>query len=206
MSAFNVHTSDSAVFSGIAYTPTAHASDGATFGDHLSATRLLSVAASDHASFSASGLPQSPAADSATFTDTASILSDLGRFRRGDWAPLSLSVASRPDGPPIAVILDGSMSQVAAIPMPSTTADMLNYLLPIQISLTYSVGTYSVFYHYLIAGQSVMQQATLDVIAGGDSGGAVISMYSVDRQEVRSIVAQLDSGILVLGRSPTVKD
>jgi hypothetical protein len=206
MQAYNVQTSDAAVFHEVADTPAASAGDGATFHDHAGASRILVVAAKDEAGFSSLSLPQSPAHDSATFADTAAVISDLGRVRRGDWAELTLSTTAVPDSPPVAIILDNSMATVATLMMPATTPDGLNFSLPLQISLAYSVGTFSVFYHYKLAGQSTIQQQTLEVVPGGDSGGAVISMYSIDRPEVRSLVAQLDSGVLVLGRSPSVKE
>ena len=206
MPGFNVEAKDEATLSDLAWTPTVLAVDGGHFHDSAGATRVLVVAARDSATISSVGYPQNPSSDSATFTDTAAVISDLGRFRRGDWAPLTLSVDSLPDGPPVAVILDNSMDTVATLMMPALDPSGLNFLLPIQISLTYEVGTFSVFYHYKVSGESFLQQSALEVIPGGDSGGAVISMYSIDRTEVRSIVAQLDSGVLVLGRSPSVKE
>lgn len=190
----------------MADTYTAQASDCATSTSAASATRILVVAASDSASAGDLSLPQNPSADSATFTDLAVSVMDLGRFRRGDWIPLKFTLQQIPDAIPIAVILDSNSDQIASLLMPACDAGRLTYSLPVQVSLSYSVGNFSVFYHYILAGTATLQQAAFEVVPGGDSGGSVISLYSIDRPEVRSIVAQLDSGVLVLGRSPTVKE
>jgi hypothetical protein len=179
--------------------------DSSVLSDAAQATRILTVSASDSASSSDQCLPQNPTHDSATFHDVASVVTDLGRFRRGDWVPLGFHLNQLPDYVPVVVILDANNTQVASAMMPSLTPDGLTYFLPYQVGLALSVGNFSVFYHYVISGQSTLQLATFEVVPGGDSGGAVISMYSVDRPEVRSLVAQLDSGVLVLGRSPLVQ-
>lgn len=184
----------------------AQASDAATLKSVASATRILVVGASDSFTSTDNSLPQNPSADSATFTDLALSVMDLGRFRRGDWVPLSFTVQQIPDAIPVAVILDSNSTQIDIKMMPAVTPDGLTFLLPYQVGLAYETGIFTVFYHYVVSGTSTLQNAAFEVVPGGDSGGTVISLYSIDRPEVRSIVAQLDSGVLVLGRSPTVKE
>jgi hypothetical protein len=46
---------------------------------------------------------------------------------------------------------------------------------------------------------------TFDLIAGGDEGGAVVSMFAIDRPEARYVVGQLASGKLVQGRNPRLQ-
>lgn len=184
----------------------APASDSAHVTSVASATRILVVGASDSFASTDNSLPQNPSADSATFTDLALSVMDLGRFRRGDWVPLSFTVQQLPDSIPVAVILDINSVQVDAKMMPAVTPDGLTFLLPYQIGLLYEVGNFNVYFSYVLSGTPTLQNAAFEVVPGGDSGGAVISLYSIDRPEVRSIVAQLDSGVLVLGRSPTVKE
>ena len=133
-------------------------------------------------------------------------MANLGRYRRGDWVTLAFTLTQIPDTIPVAIILDSNSATIATLIMPAACANRLTYSRPVQISLAYAVGNFSVFYHYVVSGTPTLQQATFEVVPGGDSGGAVIAIYSLDRPEVRSIVAQLDSGVLVLGRSPTVKE
>lgn len=143
--------------------------------------------------------------DGATLTGLASCAIYLGRYRRGDKVPLYLQLANTPDAPPIAVVLDSNSYTIATLTMPATDNPRTLFQLPLFIGLPYVIGSFTVYFHSLISGTATIQQATFDVIAGGDSGGGVVSLYALDRIEVRCIVAQLDSGVLVLGRSPTVQ-
>lgn len=147
---------------------------------------------------------QGDVSDSASFSDEASAALYLGRYRRGDKVDLSLSLPSTPDAPPIAVVLDSDSTQIASMMMPAANQDRTNFALPLPVGLPYSVGSFSVYFHYTIAGTTSLKQVTFDVVSGGDSGGSVIALYSLDRVESRCIVAQLDSGALVLGKTPTV--
>jgi hypothetical protein len=180
--------------------------DHAKFSDRAGSSRIAVAYAADSASALDVSLPQNPASDSASFSDVAAVIMDLGRVRRGDWIPLSFTLPSLPDSIPVAVILNSDSAQMAALMVPAINPTGTIFSLLFQITSAFSVSNYQVFYSSVVAGQSVMQRAQFEVVAGGDSGGAVIALYSVDRQEVRSIVAQLDSGVLVLGRSPTVQE
>ena len=65
-----------------------------------------------------------------------------------------------------------------------------------------ALGTYSVSTAYAIGGVPATQASTFQVVAGGDSGGEIISLFEYDRPEGRYVLAQLGSGRLVQGRDP----
>jgi hypothetical protein len=182
------------------------ASDGFKFSDLAYRNRSLIVSASDSAAFfeRASGLDSAQASDSFVFGDFASVSLYLGRYRVGDYVSLSFDTPSPPDFAPVVVITDANNAQIASFAVASTTRDKLEFGLPLFVSTVYHLGTFQVYFHYTIAGASALNQATFDVVAGGDSGGAVISLHGVDRPEARSIIAQLASGRLVLGSNPAL--
>jgi hypothetical protein len=146
-----------------------------------------------------------PSVDSAAASDVASCSMYLGRFRRGDTVSLLLALDSTPDAPPIAVVLDSDSVQILSKMMPAVDGRRTVFSLPLTVSLAFAVGSFSVYFHIVIAGTQTLKQATFEVVPGGDSGGSVIALYSLDRTDSRCVVAQLASGVLVLGKSPTVQ-
>jgi hypothetical protein len=61
-----------------------------------------------------------------------------------------------------------------------------------------------VYFYFTLAGVAYSASGSFDVVAGGDSGGRVMSLHSVDRPEARGLIAQVSSGRLVLGSNPTL--
>lgn len=74
----------------------------------------------------------------------------------------------------------------------------------VRLGAGFALGSYTVSFNYTVQGYQGLLLATFEVVGGGDLGGPVISLYSVDRPEARYIVAQLGTGRLVQGRNPTV--
>lgn len=202
-----VAASDRAVFSDIArHGPFLGkaASDLAIFSDFAHRNEHYSVHARDECVFSDRAREGfgDDAADSAVFTDLADCSVYLGRYRRGDVVQLPFSSDSVPDAAPVVVIVKTTGGQVDAFPIPATDRSLLDFGYPLFIGQPYSLGSFRAYCHFTIGGVEALKQATFDVIAGGDSGGAVISLHGVDRPEARSVIAQLASGRLVLGSNP----
>lgn len=139
---------------------------------------------------------------------------NLGRFQRGEKIPLAVQVVDgsanpvEPDAAPLATITDPSNATLASVRLPLAGSGMgqfgMAYFLGILFS---SLGTYQVTYSYDYAegtGQGTASD-TFEVIAGGDEGGAVVSMFHIDRPEARYVVGQLASGRLVQGRNPRLQ-
>lgn len=209
MPIFSPVAADSAIFQDSCtciFVGQASASDSFTAHDqaHSYVGRRLSVAASDSFGFTEQvfGGVGGGAADSATFTDAASSGLYLGRFRRGDSVPLGFSTPVIPDAPPIAIVLDSNSAQVYAAMMPAFDRSRLSFTSDLFIGLAFSPGSFQVYYHSVINGTATLQHGSFDVVSGGDSGGAILSMYSLDRSEVMCVIAQLEDGHLVLGRNP----
>lgn len=139
-------------------------------------------------------------------------VSYLGRYQVGQEVPLILWVRNQdrtpsfPDDVPLARVVDSSGSHIASVKMPVvdryTVTGLFQAYLP--LSTEYAVGKYTVEYQYRVSGYSGLLLATFEVVPGGDVGGSVISLYTVERPEARYVVAQLDTGRLVAGRNPTI--
>jgi hypothetical protein len=132
-------------------------------------------------------------------------MADLGRYRRGDKLTLHCATPSVPDHAPIAVILDQSNYPVAALSLPKADASRKAFELQVFVGDGFALGSYSVSYQFSVGGvPGNVPGDSFTVIAGGDSGGEVISLYSCDRPEARFVIAQLNSGRLVRGRNPSI--
>ncbi len=181
------------------------ASDLVTFTEAVRISSHYVVGASDLAYFQEQVLFQGAggtARDTFIFRDHASVSLYFGRFRRGDRVPMIFTLPTTPDYAPVAVVFDQLGHQVSSFSIPTLDSDRLVFSYPMFVSLAHSLSRFTVYLHYVVRGSASVVSATFDVIAGGDSGGDVISVFSVDRPEARSLVAQLSSGRLVVGANP----
>lgn len=136
----------------------------------------------------------------------------LGRFQIGQEVPLILWTRDRdrtpafPDSHPLARVVASDGTHVESVQMPVSDRYQVTGLFRYQLPLGagYSTGKYTVEYQYTVSGYPGLLLASFEVVAGGDVGGPVISLYAVERPEARYVVAQLGTGRLVAGRNPTV--
>jgi hypothetical protein len=117
---------------------------------------------------------------------------------------LGSSLVSMADNPPMATVTDpnNALFGIFALPYAPIAGTAFNYALPVILPGGAALGTYQVAITYTIAGTPGTATSSFDVVAGGDSGGSVISLYAYDRPEARFVLAQLSSGKLVQGRNP----
>ncbi len=132
---------------------------------------------------------------------------DLGRFQPGPSVTIGLSTVNAaqspamPDAAPIATIVNASSVTIWTGKIALTPTPFL-FSLPIFLGIAYPVGTYQVSYSWDVLGVPVTASDQFEVIAGGDIGGRVISMYAYVRPEATYVVGQLTSGTIVQGRNP----
>lgn len=132
---------------------------------------------------------------------------NLGRFQPGQRVLLGVSTVDGsanpawPDSAPVATITDSNNDTIWTGKI-ALDGDQYHFSLNVFLGIAYSVGTYQVAYAWAVNGTPVTATDTFDVIAGGDIGGAVVSMYGYVRPESTYVVAQLDSGNIVQGRNP----
>src|SRR4051812_19001283 len=100
---------------------------------------------------------------------------DFGRVRRGDAAALSVRLPARPDGAPVAVIMDAEDTILGTPFMNPVDYSGLVFQIGAFIDSDYAIGNFRVYFHYVIGGTAAVQSGSFEVIPGGDSGGAVIS-------------------------------
>lgn len=136
----------------------------------------------------------------------------LGRFQLGDYVPLQIgthpgtAVAANPTAAPTAriVALDTPGSAVETVNMAirdayKRTGFFLNWL---RLSSSYSAKIYAAYYTWAIAGSNYSECDMFEVVAGGNSSGAVIGAAVIQRPEAEFLMYQLDDGTLNVRRNP----
>lgn len=140
-------------------------------------------------------------------------MADLGRFRIGDHVPLqcvSLNgsrVPVKPDQAPTATIYNAS-GVIEGVRLPvkdryNTAVAATFFQKRHRLSSSYSTGFHYVSYTWEHSGAQKGGVDTFEVIAGGDSDGAVISAGKLERPDGAHFIYQTDSGALRAGRNPT---
>lgn len=181
------------------------ASDTIIFSEQELAPRGATSAASDIILFSEPftlGSNTDVAFDGLLLSDTASVSTDFGRFRRGDRVPVIFGTEAIPDFAPILVIFDPSNIQIEAFAIPAVSSNKELFGYPVFVDQDFALGIFKVYMHYTVNGVAFLAKGTFTVIPGGDSGGQIISMFSIDRPEARSLICQLTKGRLVIGSDP----
>lgn len=134
----------------------------------------------------------------------------LGRYQKGHTVVLGFAVTDAdglptlPDVAPVATVRDPGGNSLSTLEM-YFTGRPWDFQFRLFLDVNFApLGTYSVSYSvpYGEGTATATGSDTFHVIAGGDEGGAVISMFGIDRPEARYVVAQLASGRLVQGRNP----
>jgi hypothetical protein len=125
----------------------------------------------------------------------------LGRFTRGQKITLSAEYPSTPDAAPAATVRDPDDISVGTFLLPMR-GGLQNFAITLRIGDWMTLGRYSVTYSFSLSGVPGTASDSFDLVAGGDSGGEVISLFSYDRPEGRYVLAQLGSGKLMQGRNP----
>ena len=111
-----------------------------------------------------------------------------------------------PDVSPSVRILSGTtLVMSAALPVVDRYGAATNctyFVLPVFLDGRFSVGSYDVIVEWEIGGTVYAESGTFAVVAGGDSGGAVIAMVLHHRPESDFVVYQTTAGTLERGRGP----
>lgn len=125
------------------------------------------------------------------------------RYQRGQLVTIGLTPPEgMPDSLPVASITDPDNALFATPHLPYTPNAGTSFSRSFRMPGGSPLGTYQVAISYSVAGTPGTAASSFDVVAGGDSGGEVISLYGYDRPEARFILAQLGSGKLVQGKNP----
>lgn len=139
----------------------------------------------------------------------------LGRYQQGDHVPLRVwtidwstcSPVTPPKAPWLRVF-NANGDLAAFIPrMPTEDFWGITGLFRHSLRLdgSFEPGVYAAIYTYRTQiGNTYMLRDQFEVIGGSDGSGTLISMYSVRHPETNYVLAQLNSGRLVMGRNPRV--
>ena len=68
----------------------------------------------------------------------------------------------------------------------------------------FAVGTFRLDVRWSVSGVQAAELDYVEVVPGGDAAGAVISLDCRDRPEATYLLAQLDGGLALQGKNPTI--
>ena len=139
----------------------------------------------------------------------------IGRYQLGVEVPLSVVTtnssgdAAAPDACPTVVIYTSAAVRVSGyngkkIPVvdAANTTGLFRY--GAFLGPVFAAGRYTVVYQWVIGAFTGKEVSYFDVIAGGNSDGAVIAMAELQRPHARFVVQHLSSGKLSSNRNPTL--
>lgn len=139
----------------------------------------------------------------------------IGDFRLGDWVPFSLKTGDTvPSWPtdasgnrvfPKISIFDANGDYVTRdeLMAPIATETGL-HILNRALGPEFSAGRYTVLYQWQIGSNTVNRQdaSSFNIVAGGDSRGAIVGIHSYRTPRGTFVVTQSDSGTLEKRRGP----
>ena len=142
-------------------------------------------------------------------------MSWLGRYRLGDRVPVTIrtttaeGVAQQPDRCPTALIcrLD-SPSAVESHYLTSVTPGLQagNFTHELFLDSSFTEGYYLALARAEIDAAGLLVEYTFQVVGGGDEDGMVHSIQGWVRPESEVLISALESGKLVAGRNPTLRE
>ncbi len=123
---------------------------------------------------------------------------DLGRFRVGEFVRFALNAET--DAAPVGNLYDEDGHLIGRVQMsPAVGGGMVG---SVFLTGSFSLGEYEVSLPYYVNGVVSLTRYTFRVVAGGDSGGNVLSLYSARRPDCTRVLAHLASGRIVQGNRP----
>lgn len=132
---------------------------------------------------------------------------DLGRFQLGDFVPLFIppmdenGVPGLPDTGNVTVWDASSVGSSLATAVIPKRDDTPTFFLALPLDGTYAAGkTYIVTYEWTVGGDAMGGAWTFEVVAGGDTEGAILGMTAVGYPAEDQIVYLTDAGTLRQGR------
>lgn len=133
-----------------------------------------------------------------------------GRHQQGDQIFLSIrtlngsGVPTNPDAAPLMDVWLNGTTKLRSARIPRHDAGAVTGLFGywLDLGVGYVAGMYQVTYSWTVGSDHGLQVDTFEVLAGGSSDGAVISMIEHRRPQASFVVYQLDGGRLRAGRNP----
>jgi hypothetical protein len=142
-------------------------------------------------------------------------MSWLGRYQNGQ--TLSLLVQTHdstqkivvPDRPPAAKVYFGASAVFSRL-MPTEERYVVTGLfhLPIFLDANFVPGNYSITTYYSTGSGSYngVQNDTFQVVGGGNVNGAIQGMYFLQRPQANFVIHGTETGLILKGRNPTIRN
>ncbi len=137
---------------------------------------------------------------------------EIGRFQLGDFVPLQFQSVDGSDTPtwpsstPTIKTFAADDVTTAVETIRPGARDVQRqtglFYYPLRLTSSYTTKPYIVTFNWTISGTTYASIAQFNVIAGGDSDGAVIGAHYVRRPEAPTVVYVVDGGKLKAVRNP----
>lgn len=132
----------------------------------------------------------------------------LGPFRLGEEVSLVCQTVNgtgavfAPTDPPTVRVMAGT-TLVETFSMPLAVDPQTGlFAYKLFLDSAYSTGVHEVSYKWVISGTTFQQLDRFEIVAGGNSKGAVTSVYPYFRPDANLLVRSTSSGELLAGRNP----
>jgi hypothetical protein len=140
-------------------------------------------------------------------------MSDLGRYRLGEYVPLSVTTlatsagsATAPTSAPTVTVHRTLSTIVNAKRLPPTRpAATGQFSADLFLGSDYAVGTHSANYAWTAGAYNGTAQDTFEVVQGGSVQGPVIAASWMPLPHANYVLYKTDDGTLRKGRNPTVE-
>jgi len=138
----------------------------------------------------------------------------LGRYFLGQvvnvfvWTVDSNGTPTLPENPPyIDFRSDSALVQQVQMPIQDRYVVTGFFVYPLRLGSSYSAGRYTATHFYRVTGANNFHGLGVDyfeVVAGGDSDGAIVTQAYWQRPEATYLIQQTESGNVNLKRNPSV--
>jgi hypothetical protein len=138
----------------------------------------------------------------------------LGRYKKGDWLPLSVQCRDNlavvaPDAAPEISIYSPAFSKVfGPRSIPPRASGRRTGLFEIEqfLGSEFSVGIYNVIVTYAKSPNFFADLLSFEVVPSGHQDGSYINLYFYERPHADYVVGQLDADILEFRKNPVAAD
>ncbi len=140
----------------------------------------------------------------------------LGRKQLGDWLPIKLlcrntsfAEAAPVIAPSYTIYPNDSDSPVTGadtVSMPPIHRDELtgHFRSFHKLDSNFSTGQYRILKEYTIGSSAFAKEDRFEIVAGGHTGGAYVSLFWYSRPHADFLIGQLDDGTIEMRPSPRI--
>lgn len=110
-----------------------------------------------------------------------------------------------PNNPPV-IDIRGSGGLIRQVQAPGLDRYQVTGLFsyPLRLDASFPAGSYSATYFFVAGSFNGLEEDTFEVVAGGNSDGAIVTHHYWARPEATYLVQQTESESILLKRNPSI--